>query len=141
MSYSEKIEHQGIVASVDGQDIQVQIVSMSACSACHAKGACTAADTEEKLVSIHQDIKGVKAGDVVTITGEKRTGNLAVMLAYVLPLILVVVVLSVLFVITGNEVKSGLWGLFSLIPYYAVLSLFSKKLRNSFSFQIKNQSN
>lgn len=141
MSYSEKIEHQGVITSIDGQNIQVQIVSESACSACHAKGACTAADTAEKYVNVYQDVSGVKVGDVVVISGEKRSGNLAVILGYVIPLILVVVVLMTVFNVTGNELKAGMWGLFSLIPYYAVLSMFNKKLKNRFSFQIKNQSN
>ncbi len=137
MSYSEKIEHEGVVRSVNGHDVQVEIVSASACSACHAKGACTSADLQDKVVDINQSIEGVKPGDIVTIVGEKRTGNQAVILAYVIPLLLVVVVLVLMVSLTHNEVKSALYALLSLAPYYVVLSMFSKRLKSKFAFQIK----
>ena len=42
------IEHEGIIEHIDGNHIKVRILQQSACSACHAKGYCTAADSSEK---------------------------------------------------------------------------------------------
>lgn len=139
MNQGERIEHEGIVANINGHHIQVKIVNMSACSECHAKGACSAADMQDKIIDIQQDIADIKPGDKVVITGEKRTGKQAVLLAYVYPLIVVMAVLTIVFTQTGNELTAGLAALASLIPYYLIIALFKEKLKNTFSFQIKHQ--
>lgn len=139
MNQAERIEHEGIITNINGHHIQVKIVNLSACSECHAKGACSAADMQDKIIDIHQDIADIKPGDKVMITGEKRTGKQAVLLAYVYPLIVVLAVLSIVFTQTGNELTAGLAALASLVPYYLIIALFKEKLKNRFSFQIKHQ--
>lgn len=139
MSQGERIEHQGVVTKIDGQHIQVKIVNMSACSECHAKGACSAADMQDKIIDIYQDSKGINLGEKVVITGEKSTGKQAVLLAYVYPLMLVLAVLATAFTLTGNELTAGIAALASLVPYYLIISFFKEKLKKSFSFQIKHQ--
>ncbi len=139
MTHYETIEHEGIVAQIEGQHIQVRIITKSACSECHAKGACSAADIQDKIIDIYQNITDLKPGDRVVISGEKRNAKHAVLLAYVYPLIIVMVVLATVFQITGNELKAGIAALASLIPYYLVIALFKEKLKSTFSFQIKHQ--
>ena len=69
--------------------IQVQIIQMSACSSCHAKGACTAADMDEKFIDVESDDTSLKVGDMVDIVGESSTGLFAVLLAFVIPFMLI----------------------------------------------------
>lgn len=140
MQQGERINHEGFVSAVNGKHIQVTIVNMSACSACHAKGACTAADKENKTIDIIQDIPGIRTGTRVTISGERRTGMQAVLLAYVYPLILMMAVLAFAYTSTGNELTAGLAALLCLVPYYLLLTLFKKHFQKRFSFQITHQS-
>jgi Positive regulator of sigma(E), RseC/MucC. len=42
------IEHEGIIEKINGNHITVGIFQQSACSACHARGMCMAADSKEK---------------------------------------------------------------------------------------------
>ena len=51
------IEHQGIITSISDKKISVKIIQQSACSTCHAKGACMAADSKEKVVEV-TDVTG-----------------------------------------------------------------------------------
>ena len=46
------IEHEGIIEQIDGDVAHVKIDSISACASCHAKGACSAADQEEKYLDV-----------------------------------------------------------------------------------------
>ena len=104
---SERIEHSGFVTRVEGKNIQVQIIQMSACSSCHAKGACSAADMDEKFVDVESTDDTLRIGDMVNIVGESSTGLLAVLLAFVIPFMLILTSLFVLRDIVPNEAVSG----------------------------------
>lgn len=136
---SERIEHSGFVTRVDGKNIQVQIIQMSACSSCHAKGACSAADMDEKFVDVESTDDTLRIGDMVNIVGESSTGLLAVLLAFVIPFMLILTSLFVLRNIVPNEAVSGTVSLALLIPYYIILSLFNKKLKRKLQFRIEKK--
>ena len=136
---SERIEHSGFVTRVDGKNIQVQIIQMSACSSCHAKGACSAADMDEKFVDVESTDDTLRIGDQVNIVGESSTGLLAVLLAFVIPFMLILTSLFFLRNIVPNEAVSGTVSLALLIPYYIILSLFNKKLKRKLQFRIEKK--
>jgi hypothetical protein len=52
---SQIIEHSGIIENINGSNIRVQIIQESACSGCHAKGACSAADLKDKYIDVESD--------------------------------------------------------------------------------------
>jgi len=134
---SLKIEHIGIITHVDNKNIQVSIIQQSACSSCHAKGACSAADMDEKTVDIANDGGQYQVGQQVRITGEKSTGLLAVLLAFVIPFLLILLCLFILRYYISNEALSGTIALSVLVPYYIIISLFNNKLKNKFQFRIE----
>jgi positive regulator of sigma E activity len=134
---SQKIEHTGIITHIDDEKIQVQIVQLSACSSCHAKGACTASDMDDKIIDVANNGKPFKVGEIVNLYGETSHGLLAVLLAFVIPFLLILLSLIVLRNFTDNEAISGSIALGVLIPYYIILSLFNNKLKNKFQFFIE----
>ncbi len=134
---SKTIEHAGTVISINGGHAEVKIIQMSACSSCHAKSACTLSDTSEKIVTVQLKNDDIKVGDSVVIEGTTSMGFLAVFYAFVLPFVLLLTVLIILSVITGNEGISALIALISLCPYYLILSLFKNKMKNKFVFNIR----
>ena len=136
---SERIEHSGFVTRIEGKNIQVQIIQMSACSSCHAKGACSAADMDEKFVDVESTDDTLRIGDQVNIVGESSTGLLAVLLAFVIPFMLILTSLFFLRNIVPNEAVSGTVSLSLLIPYYIILSLFNKKLKRKLQFRIEKK--
>jgi sigma-E factor negative regulatory protein RseC len=133
----QEIEHMGMVHAVNGKNVQVQIIQVSACSGCHAKGACTSADMDEKYVDVDSEGRDFKIGDVVTLYGQASMGFLAVFLAFVLPFLLILAVLIFAGNFTSNEVVSGALGLGVLVPYYIILSFFNEKLKSKLKFRIR----
>ncbi len=55
MGARENISHPGIIEEVSKDKVFVKILSMSACSACHAKGMCSVAEVAEKIVEVNAD--------------------------------------------------------------------------------------
>ncbi|MBK3517068.1 SoxR reducing system RseC family protein [Carboxylicivirga marina] len=141
MADLDYIEHEGIVTELNPQHIKVRIVNESACASCHAKGSCTAADLQDKLIDIYQSETGFQTGQKVMLMGKKSLAPKAVLLAYIYPILLILAALISTFFITGNELLAGGLALAILVPYYAGIYLLKDKLKRTFSFTIKHQIN
>lgn len=133
---SKNITHQGIIESIENNLIKVRIVNLSACAACHAKGACSASDQEEKIIDVISNGKIYKVGQVVTISSKMENGLKALFYGYVLPFILVFLTLILLTILSFSETLAGIIALGILIPYYVVLYLFRQQLEKKFTFEI-----
>ena len=134
---SNKIEHTGIIIEKSGSNVKVQIAQLSACSSCHAKGACSASDVDEKIIDAEVGEQQLQVGDFVQLTGESSMGLFAVLIAFVIPFLLILISLIVLRNYTPNEAISGSISLGLLIPYYIILSLFNKKLKKKMRFSVE----
>jgi len=133
----KKIEHEGIVDQISDKAIRVKIMSMSACASCHAKGACTVADMEEKEVEV--PLAGnYKVGQRVMVTGSTTQGLQAAWWAYILPILLLLLTLFVSFSLTGNEALAGLLALVVLVPYFGLIKLSEKFMKKTFQFTINS---
>lgn len=66
-------------------------------------------------------------------------GMKAVLLAFVLPFVVLMTVLSVSLQLTqGDEPLSALFALTSLIPYYFIIYCFRKKISRTFTFVLES---
>ena len=129
---AKTVSHKGVVVAVDGNKIQVQIESVSACAACHAKGMCTLSDKEDKLIDIESPkAADKKVGDVVTVVVAQQRGMQAVVLAYILPAIVVILSLVGLLNIVSEPVAIIL-SLLLLAVYYLILYLLRNKISSKF---------
>jgi len=133
------IEHTGIIDSIQDNRFRILIIQQSACSECDAKGACTLSDQKEKIVEVENSDSSFKVGDKVQLVGKNSIGLLAVFLAFVMPFILILILLIFLQSLFSNEIISGGFALFVLVPYYIILSLFNKKLKTKFKFEITKE--
>lgn len=134
---SQIIEHSGIIENINGSNIRVQIIQESACSGCHAKGACSAADLKDKYIDVETDQTGYRVGDTVTLLGQSSMGLFAVLLAFVLPFLLILLTLLFLKNKIDNELISGTIALGILIPYFIILSFFNNQLKSKLKFSIR----
>lgn len=134
---SQIIEHSGIINHINGKHIRVQILQESACSGCHAKGACSAADMKDKFVDVESDGSDFKVGEQVTLYGQSSMGLFAVLLAFVFPFLLILLTLFVLKNYIDNEAISGSIALGALLPYFIILSFFNQKLKTKLKFHIR----
>jgi positive regulator of sigma E activity len=134
---AQLIEHNGIIKDIQNNLIQVLITQQSACSDCDAKGACTVSDHQEKIINIESSDSSFIKGENIILTGRQSIGFYAVLLAFVLPFILVLITLIILHLFVINEIISGVAALLVLVPYYAILSLFNKRMKANFKFEIR----
>lgn len=132
----EKIVHSGFIQEVSENKLTVAIINASACSSCHAKGACLASDMKEKEIEITHFSGNYYPGQPVNIIGHQSQGYKAAFYGYILPFLLVFGVLILSLVITHNDGLSGLLSLAVLIPYYGFLYIFRNKFKSTFEFKI-----
>ncbi|MEE1081550.1 MAG: SoxR reducing system RseC family protein [Bacteroidales bacterium] len=135
---SKNITHDGVVVAIDGQDVHVMIVQHSACAGCHAKGACTASDSKDKIIIAKSRGEAYQIGEQVLLVGSNSMAWSALAYAFILPLILSI---ALLFVVSGivSEAMSCLFVLALLAIYYFILFLFRSKLETKFVFYIEKQ--
>lgn len=129
---SEIIEHTGKVVAVNGQTVRVIIMQASACSGCHAKGNCMAAETKEKYIDCLMT-EPMQAGDEVMVEVSQRLAWEAVLLSFVVPFVLLMLILWV----TGmyfSESIAGTAAILGVMLYYAILAIFKKKMKTKFQF-------
>lgn len=134
---NSNIKHIGFVKEVRGSSLVVNIVNQSACSSCHAQGACTVADFQEKEIEIHNFKNSYSPGESVTVIFRETQGFTALFFGYILPFVLVLVTLIVALEIFNNELTGGITALAILIPYYIVLWFFRHSLKKVFNFEVE----
>ena len=132
------IKHRGIVEKVDGSHIVVRIVQTSACAACSAKGLCNASESKEKQIDVYDANPSCRVGEEVMVCGTTSMGMRAVVLAFGVPLLILILVLGISMKVTNEDalLSAGI-ALVSVIPYYIVIYLMKNKLNKTFSFTIE----
>lgn len=136
----EKICHEGTVDKVDGQSVYVRIQSASACSSCQIKGACNLSESQEKIIEVrNQEGESHPVGETVDVVMDQSSGTRAVVLAYLIPFLIVLVSLVILLSAGVKEGISALLSIFLLVPYYSILYHFRDKLKKDFGFTIQSK--
>ena len=81
---------QGVVVDLSPGYVTVRIQQQSACQACHARAYCVSSECTERELHLETGGHTFALGEIVMISAEERVGRLAVLLAFVLPLLLLV---------------------------------------------------
>lgn len=139
MKHTEnEIKHSGIVAEVTPFEVKVRIVARSACAGCHARAVCGASSGESRIIPIPRRDDGTfKAGDMVNVTVRQSQGFKAVLIAYIIPLFILLVLLLTLSRFFENELVTGLGSIGFVALYYLVLAQFRDKLNSGFVFTVE----
>ena len=130
----ELIRHNGIVQSVNGETVRVEITQTSACSACKARSMCMSAESQQKIIDARM-AEPMQVGDRVEVMVHERLAWKAVLLAYILPFVVMMAVIAVLDWTTAwSEAVVGTLSLCAMALYYLGLGLFKHRLQKQFSF-------
>lgn len=138
MNKEEVIRHEGIVESVGTESCSVRILQATACSGCSARQMCRSSESKEKLIEVRGHYPTLRVGDSVTLSGSVRQGLRASVLAYVVPLILMLIALFAGTRISGEGI-GALAALLLLALYYGMLYLLRDKLGKKFEFKINGK--
>ena len=134
---SESINHTGFVEKIDGDTAYVRIIQQSACSGCHAQSMCAASESKVKIIEVPDNSGKFTVNENVLLCGRSSLGLQAVLLAFILPLLIVVAAIVTGTSMQWEETTSGLTGLLLLVPYYCILYFFRDKLKRRFIFTLK----
>lgn len=138
MSNRETISHEGVVTKITDDTLEIKIIAQSACAACHAKSACGMGEQAEKILTLPKpEGQNFTLMQKVNVQMAINQGNKAAVLAYLIPIILL---LAVLFICLGIGLSEGLSALISvvaLIPYYLILYSQREKLKKKFEYRIE----
>ncbi len=138
MNENETISHEGIVSKITDDELEIKIMAQSACAACHAKSACGMGEQAEKILTVPRPKgKEFAINQKVNVKMAIGQGNKAAVLAYLIPILLLLAVLFVCLGLGLNEGIAALISIVALIPYYIVLYLRRDKLKNRFLYIIE----
>lgn len=136
----DTIEHDGVIDSIEGGRIRVKIIQQAACSGCKAKSMCTQSESKEKFIDVYVDDAGSRhVGDAVKVCGELSMGRRAVVLAFGIPLVLMVSWMFAAIVgLKMNELLAV--GVLALILtlYFFILHLLKPIISRKFAFWLAN---
>ncbi|MHC1704483.1 MAG: SoxR reducing system RseC family protein [Tenuifilaceae bacterium] len=126
------IKHKGVVQSVSDKQLEILILSESACSSCKSKKVCSISEIKEKIITIKTNDKSYHTGDQVNVLLEEKMGIIAMLVAYFIPFVIMMLVLSVCYLTKMSEPVMGIAVFISLILYYFTIYL----VRDSFNKQM-----
>jgi sigma-E factor negative regulatory protein RseC len=132
-----RISHEGIITAIDDNNVEVKILSKSACASCNIKGACNMSEMKEKIININTPkANDFQIGQNVMVSMGLGQANKAVVFAYVIPTI---ILFSMIFILNHFKIEEGINALISissLVPYYLILFLFRDKMKRKFEYEI-----
>ena len=134
----EEIRHSGRIVDIDPAVTKVEIIRSSACSACHAKELCGFSEEEKKIVEVATSgFQPHNIGDEVVLCMKRSMGMKAVWIAYVIPLVILMVAVLSINTCGFGELATGLGAIAAVAVYYIVILCCRKRLSNEFIFYIK----
>ncbi|MEM9325877.1 MAG: SoxR reducing system RseC family protein [Bacteroidota bacterium] len=133
MREANQISHDAIVTDCSNGQARLSLMSVEDCHHCHLKSLCKLEDDPTLSVAS----RDLHVGDMVKIYLRPSQAFAASFLAYLLPSLLII---GILVIGTGyglSDVKLGSIALLSLIPYYTLIALTRKRVKNLIDLQVK----
>lgn len=132
-----EFRHEGTVSSIEGDVVTVNILQHSACSSCQARSICRTSESKEKTVCVKTCDAGLyRVGQSVVVTGSVHQGMSAVLVAFGIPLLLVLATVVIGKALDFSDALSAGLALAVLVPFYAVLFLLRDRIGKRFQFEI-----
>lgn len=133
----QEIAHSGEVSKIDSNTIYIIIKSHSACAGCHAKSACGMAEVKEKVVTVScRNYPNIKVGDCVDVLISKKTGYFAITIAYLIPIVIVLLSLMLFEALGMNEILSATLMLAIIALYFVTIYILREKINRKINIRI-----
>ena len=134
---SSSVEHRGIVERVEGDVVMVRVEKQTACAACHAKGIC-GEKGEERIIEVRTPrAKEFNPQDRVVVALERRSmGLMAIVWAYLFPLVLLLAVLFTMHNLGFGDGPAALGSLLATALYFVALRVMRHIIDGKIKFTI-----
>lgn len=132
----KEVTHQGIVEKITGDRLWVKVERQSACASCAANQYCAASDPRKECIEVTDISRHWLVGEKVYVHISSSLAGRAVFLAYLLPLLAMLLALVVTLLAGGGELCAALFSLLVVGIYYGILYFFKGSLRRKIHFSI-----
>lgn len=140
MAKQKPIEHVGVVKAVEGDMVLVEIVAESACASCAARSACGMSESTQKQIEVHtREASNYAVGERCVVSVERAAGLKAVVLAYCMPLVVMLVALVACSMAGLSDGVAAVAALGVVAVYYFGVRLLRSKIETNIIFKIKKQ--
>ena len=135
---NDNVYHTGIIEVISSNKVEVRILQQSACGKCHAKSMCSLSDMKEKIIEVHTTHpERYEVGEEVQVVMQRTMGMKAVLIAYLLPFVFLMITLIIVLYTTHSEILAALLSLGILVPYYIIIYFLRDKIKKEFVFRIQ----
>ena len=140
MDFSSCIGQKGVIKTISGSKVSVDITKNAACEGCHALDICTMFDSHHRTVDISVPGSNFSVGDEVMVYVQRKVGWRATFLAYFLPFVIMIGTLIIMNSYGISDLIMGLTVLLALVCYFFGLFFIRKRLNKVFGFIVTKQS-
>lgn len=128
---SKCVTHEGVVRVVKDGVLSVEVGRATACQSCSSRSRCTMDNGDTVMVDVPAGSGTFAPGDRVQVSLSSGVGRRAVVIAYVLPLLLLVVaVVSFVSFFRCSEIVSIIAAFAVLALYYLVIYILRHRLNH-----------
>jgi len=132
------ISHSGIVDSISDEVVRVRVVQSSSCASCKVATYCSSAESKEKFIDVKcNNASHFSVGQKVRVCTDNANGAKAVILAFAIPAVLLLVTVALCIYLGITEGYAALAGIGILIPYYIGIYFFNDILSKELTFTIE----
>ena len=136
----KEISHIGRIVSAGPDAVTVEVVSRSACASCQAAGLCTASEASARQIRVRvSPSDDYREGEEVIVFLRGSMGTKAVLLAYAVPLFILLILVVSLSFTDVHELAAGAAGLGGVAVWYLILYCFRDRLEREYEFYIRRK--
>lgn len=133
----DKIEHSGVVVSIDGDCADVRILRTSACTSCNVSRICNKTESREMNVKVRgMRVSDFKEGDNVVVTIKASMARMAVVYGFGFPLLIMLLSFIITKTFCKDDLITSVVSLGMVAVYYVILYLLRDRLDKKFLFEI-----
>lgn len=134
------ISKEGEIIALTDKIVKVRYLCASACRNCPAQNLCPSHENQNKEIKIMRDKDKIyQIGDKVKINLQERSGWLAIIIAYIIPLVIILGFISYATTERWSELTTATIGLLIVPVYYILLNRMSKRLQTMIKIEIQEK--
>ncbi len=137
---TKNFSHSGTILAVAKSSVRVGFEAKGACGGCAARSKCGMVDSSTREVEVAlRGGESYQVGDVVDVAISYQMGVVSVVVAYIVPLVLLVTTLAVVTFLGYSEGLAAAVSLGAVVIYYIVIYFFRSKLDKQIKFTIEKK--
>ena len=134
----ETVTHPGVVRKVEGDKVEISVISKASCVSCSLNNICSVSDMKEKIIEVDRaELGRYGEGENVVVEMKQSYGTWAVLFGYFFPFLVLFLGLILFLHWHLDQGLAGILAIALLIPYYGLLYLLRGFFKKRFRYHIQ----